>query len=708
MTTRRAIPLLFALALTACDLGADEAPVRGPDTIEFNTFKGDDPRSPDTVLDTALGNADEAGALFELVITDVWGRLPDRPSSLSLERRGGAAVKLKGYLEPVALRLVDPGEYRLEVRIPEHETEVVWFTVNDRGEIPVPQDQVSHWSFSVDPGPLGRVNTLYIGVEHKSFAASGPAPRRGNDVVLFDNGRDAYARLADDLATVEERAHFSYWLVKEDFELTRDPDWANTTESDRRENTILAWLDRLPGDRRMLLNEFWGDADFVNEIAVLDPGLLERAETPNDGIEIMLQPNETEVPYYDDIPLRDDEWSYRERLLNSNPEWAEREFKNEEAVRPSIYDRDVSWTDLQAGSWHQKFVTLDQKIAFVGGMNMNYADWDEGDLRVYNPRRAPIDADTSHRMAIESGHEASLTRPRRDYMVRVTGRIVDDVEALFQKRWDLARSGQDHAENSSSFNRDVPADPRGAVPGVEVQLNVTTPMPFWEHSILEGMRRAIDQAEQYIFIEDQYFRAPLMNALITQRMNAVPGLKLIVVTNPVDYSDPGRKWTAIAHQEFQEAFPERYLLLCLKANDIREWGNGTRAVTANVDLHAKMFIVDDEIMSVGSANKNNRGLIYEGEANLLIRDLAFVSSARRQIWIDYVGPEFAGQIGDPDEAFEVFQTIAMRNQQIIDTWAEYEGQLPAGVFDESLRPQGLLYPLEIPYRWWFNVGPDGI
>ena len=141
---------------------------------------------------------------------------------------------------------------------------------------------------------------------------------------------------------------------------------------------------------------------------------------------------------------------------------------------------------------------------------------------------------------------------------------------------------------------------------------------------------------------------------------------------------------------------------------MRPWDGGHRVLTVNVDLHAKMFIVDDEIMSVGSANKNNRGLIYEGEANMLIHDLAFVSSARHQIWTDYVGPEFAGQIDDPDEAFEVFAALAESNQRIIDTWADFDGLLPEGVFDESLRPQGLLFPLSIPYRWWFDVGPDGI
>jgi len=44
------------------------------------------------------------------------------------------------------------------------------------------------------------------------------------------------------------------------------------------------------------------------------------------------------------------------------------------------------------------------------------------------------------------------------------------------------------------------------------------------------------------------------------------------------------------------------------------WGwDETESRYANIDTHSKMFIVDDKFMSVGSCNKNNRGIIYEGE-----------------------------------------------------------------------------------------------
>ena len=67
--------------------------------------------------------------------------------------------------------------------------------------------------------------------------------------------------------------------------------------------------------------------------------------------------------------------------------------------------------------------------------------------------------------------------------------------------------------------------------GVEVQITLTTAQE--DMSILETHRRAVMNAESYIFIEDQYFRAPLMNETIAQRMLEVDDLLLIVVTNEV-------------------------------------------------------------------------------------------------------------------------------------------------------------------------------
>ena len=677
----------------------------GPDTVEFGDFKADAPPTPTTVVATSLGNSSGQGAVLELVVTDVWGRLPDRKSRVRLVRQAdGKVLTLDGYLKPLLVRLATPGKYRLEAEIPEHEKEAMVFEVLNRNgvfSIPQPADQVTHWSFSADPRTLaGRseaVHSLYIGLPHEIFAASGPPPRRGNEITLFDNGRDTFDTMAGDFLAAEKSLSLSLWLMKADFELRRSADWRLDSDATRKQEFIVAYLKRMKGTRRILLSEFNGREDGLNE-AVLDDDIQAFGERRGDGVELMLQANETEVPYYGEVPVNAGGWSYRARLLDKYPEWKGRRFTNQEHFKVGKYDRSVSWSDLQAASYHQKFAVVDNEVGYLGGMNMNYADWDRPELAVFDPQRAEAGTSASDRADIEAGLDDSGINPRKDYMARVEGPLVHDIDTLFHRRWAQGRKdGGLYNEDTSDYT--VPPvfdDPDPTDEGVQAQLNVTMPMPFWEHSILEGFQRAIAHADDFIFIEDQYFRAPMLNAMILDRMAVDPDLKLIVITKDVPYKDPGRKWTALSQKAFTDRFPDRFLFLTLRASDLRERDGDVIATFADVDIHAKMFIVDDEIMSVGSCNKNNRGVIYEGEANLLIRDTFFVAEARRHEWARMVGPDYAEQMADPEIGFEVFRNLAERNDAVYRAWDDLDGELPATQMMDSLRPTGLVYGLELP------------
>jgi phosphatidylserine/phosphatidylglycerophosphate/cardiolipin synthase-like enzyme len=707
----------------ATDVDAPEAAVDGPETIAFDDYKADAPPTPTTVLATSLGNSTGQGAVLELVVTDVWGRLPDRSSRVRLTREAdGKTLTLNGYLEPLMIRLAAPGKYRLEAEMPEHESEKMIFEVrrDARGAftLPQPADQVTHWGFSSEPRRVGAstetVNSLYLGLPHRLFAASGPPPRRGNEITVFDNGRDTFTAMAGDFEAAERSLSLSLWLMKGDFELRRSEDWRRTTAADRRRESIVEYLRRMKGTRRVLLSQFNGREEgpipgLVDE-AILDDSVQAFGERAGDGVELMLQANETEVPYRAEVPVNAGGWSYRARLLDKYPEWAGRRFTNQENFKVGKYDRTVKWTDVQVASWHQKFAVVDDEIAWLGGMNMNYPDWDRPELAVHDPLRAEPDTDADTRAEIEAGLEASAIAPRKDYMARIEGPLVNDVQTLFQRRWAQGRAEKAmyHGQTTDFTVPPVVDDPDPRNEGVQAQLTVTLPMPFWEHSILESHQRAIAVADDYIYIEDQYFRAPMINAMILDRMAVDPDLKLIVVTKDVPYKDPGRKWTAISLQSFQERFPDRVVFLTLRASAVRETDEGYAATFVGVDIHSKMFIVDDELMSVGSCNKNNRGLIYEGEANLFIRDAFLVSETRRHEWARLVGPDYAEQVADPEIAFEVFRNLAERNDALQRLWEENDGELTAAqVADpETFTPVGLVYPLVVPMEWWFDPGPD--
>jgi len=718
--TPRLATLALPLALWGC---ADDAaptfePPAGEDRIAFDAWKADAPSSPTQVRPTRLGDANAPGAVLELVLTDVWGRLPDRPSALTLTHEAsGARVVLEGYLAPIMLNLSSPGVYTLTATMPDHAGETLRFAVDADGAIPTPADQVTHWGFSVDArdvdGATRPVHSLYLGLEHLDFAASGPPPRRGNAVEVFDNGQDAFASLAADLYTVTTSFHAAFWLARMDFELVRPALDASVTPEDRARESIGARIAALGARTRLLLSQFNGAEDTLNELFVLDDQTVDFAEDTTDTVEVLVQPNETEVPYRGSVPVNAGGWSYRERLLGVYPEWSQRSFTHDETFEPGRYDREVSWTDLQVASWHQKFAVLDERVAYLGGMNLNYTDWDTEALSVFNPLRTKPGVDDATRAEIARGETQPELAPRKDYMVRVEGPVVHDVAHLFQRRWDLGRQdGAQYAEHTTAFETtpavDV-ADTREE--GVQAQLNVTTPMPFWEHSILEGFQRAIARADDYILIEDQYFRSELLNKMLIDRLREDPDLRLVVVTVATSYLDPGRKWTMLSAQALQSEFPDRFLYLTLQSHDLRpdaDAPDALRATFVPVDNHAKLLIVDDEVMSIGSCNKNNRGLIYEGEANLLVRDFALVSDTRRAQLARLVGPAIAAEadMDDPAVFFDRLREVADRNQARLEVWQSHDFKLDADAVDASLVPEGLVYPLSVPDSFWFDVGPD--
>src|SRR5439155_17761856 len=105
-------------------------------------------------------------------------------------------------------------------------------------------------------------------------------------------------------------------------------------------------------------------------------------------------------------------------------------------------------------------------------------------------------------------------------------------------RWQLQLDAKaTYSENATPFavNRAIPE--KGAM---TVQITTTLPEPFRENGIAESWYNAVDNAEHYIYIEDQYFRAPMLNERIRARMKARPNLVLVVVTIPVgEWTDPG-------------------------------------------------------------------------------------------------------------------------------------------------------------------------
>lgn len=501
-------------------------------------------------------------------------------------------------------------------------------------------------------------------------------------------------------------------VVESNFELIRGANHATLDQAARWENTILGVLESRPAHKRVLVGQFWGQDGILSSMTY-DDELTAYAEVPNDDFEFMGMANETEgVFMFEPTPF-----SFGERVRDGHTETASRDFESEPEIESNVPSRQIDLTkwpvevEVQHASYHQKFMVVDNDVAFVGGMNFRRVDWDTNEHKVFDHRRMLFDATPAERQAVIDKEELPDNGPRKDYMVRLHGPAAQDVADVFQIRWakQLA-DGVEYADNSTPFTVERNIAPAG---DHQVQVTATLPQPFWEHAIAETWFNAVAMAEDYIYIEDQYFRVPMLNDVIKARMQAVPNLRLIVITKPVsEWTDPGCAWTHQSHELFKSAFPDRYMMLQLRAFDtVETWGiNETESRYQDMDVHSKILIVDDKFMSVGSCNKNNRGIVYEGELNVAVLDPAWVRDARHRIFSNML-PADTPQSDDVATWWEQFEQAAAWNDQVYANWEDegFDISLDGSPLPAKYTPDGFVHSLDfgtLSDCLLESVGPD--
>jgi len=69
-----------------------------------------------------------------------------------------------------------------------------------------------------------------------------------------------------------------------------------------------------------------------------------------------------------------------------------------------------------------------------------------------------------------------------------------------------------------------------------------------------------------------------------------------------------------------------------------------------VYVHAKIAVVDDAWLTIGSANLNEHSLFNDTEVNLVTDDAALARTVREQLWNEHLGEECTGR--DPLDVIE--------------------------------------------------------
>ncbi len=615
-----------------------------------------------------------AESRIELVVLDVWGRTVTQPTVV-------------GFSSGQRTLLVEDETMTWTVGVDGFVTTdvtAVWDGGEGAGALTASATDGAAVAVSLDvlnvEGRGCRVYTLFVGVDHPWYASSGRAPRAGNDVRLLMDGEEYWAAVYEDLANPKGdaiRVHQTTWWWMSDFELIRPEGHEQMSPGERWPNTMLSLLEQRGGYNRLLVARFAENTAPGMAYLNTDPLLRERGTDPDDEFEVMLQGNPVAAPLQAPYEAPEVPFSFVARV-RGNPMHEWRHFHEPVATL------EAPLATLEAASYHQKALIVDDYVAYVSGMNVKSTDWDTNDHRLFDSRRMRFQATQAEREAVQKREALPDLGPRKDYGIRVEGPAARDLDDILRVRWEHGLStGAMFEGDSTPYELLEPAPIAG---DVTAQIVTTMPDPVQERSILETLIKASANATDFIYIEDQYFRAPILHDAIDLAMEAHPDLHLVVVTKPVAFTD----------QAYRDAFPDRYLLLQLFNFD-RE---GETVYFQGMDTHSKLLIVDDVYLSVGSANKNNRGLLYEGELNVAVHDPAFVKPARDRVLANLVSDEKADEVMGRTgrEIHDALKALAESNAAIEELLLEDP--------DAEATPTGFVYPLEIEPGWLLEVGPD--
>ncbi len=279
------------------------------------------------------------------------------------------------------------------------------------------------------------------------------------------------------------------------------------------------------------------------------------------------------------------------------------------------------------GAHHQKIVTIDDSLAFVGGIDLTKGRWDTRDHAAENPERVD--------------HDGKPYAPFHDMQLLVDGDAARKVADLCRWRW-RERTGE--AINPPDCRREIwPSQCEPIWRDVTLGIARTLPATFKRpdiREILQLYKDGIAAAKVTIYIENQYLTAKPIAHALAQRLEEEDGPEVVIVT----------QWAASDWLEEQVMGIRRtHFVAHLRAHDhhgrLRIYAPVVPGLSrAEYNLHAKVLIIDDRLLLIGSANLNNRSMGYDSECDLAIdcasdSDRAAAGDFRNDLVAEHLGAD---------------------------------------------------------------------
>ncbi len=278
---------------------------------------------------------------------------------------------------------------------------------------------------------------------------------------------------------------------------------------------------------------------------------------------------------------------------------------------------------------HQKLVVIDDRIAFLGGMDLTARRWDDPDHDPANAERVAPDG--------------KRYGPVHDIQAMVEGEAAVMVATIARQRWKRA-TGEAHTVISGS-DLAWPADFEASLSGCRTAVALTEPWSWSRKGRREAIRLTHDAlmaARKTIYIETQYLASFGVARTLSRRLRDPEGPEVVAIV------------TRSSH-----GFLEKIMMGNNRDRLIRRLKRADRygrlrvlfpaipradGADQEIIIHSKLIIVDDRFVRIGSSNLNYRSEGLDTECDLAIEagdagQAAALTALRHRLIAEHVDAE---------------------------------------------------------------------
>jgi phosphatidylserine/phosphatidylglycerophosphate/cardiolipin synthase-like enzyme/membrane protein DedA with SNARE-associated domain len=254
-------------------------------------------------------------------------------------------------------------------------------------------------------------------------------------------------------------------------------------------------------------------------------------------------------------------------------------------------------------SRHQKLLVIDDRLAFIGGIDLSKWRWDTPAHAAHEPRR--IDPD------------GKPYPPFHDVQAMVDGPAAAALGELVRERWHLLGG-----KKIKPSQQDLPVPwPDGVavwLRNVKLGLARTEPQYKQQAEVCEIERLYLDvirYAQRWIYIENQYLTSSVVGNALSERLASEDGVEIIIVL-PLQTGG----WLEQNTMDVLRARLLRRLRAADKHQRLRVYYPHIPELADNtcLSVHSKLLIADERYFLLGSANLSNRSMGLDSEANIAL------------------------------------------------------------------------------------------